>query len=303
MSAHAPYHTRAPHPALRPYVASLTAYDVEMGPPGIHRGLPSTALTLVVPIGEALDVGWADDPSSRAPRWSVLSGLHVAPASIHHGGHQAGVQLMLTPAGARAVFGMPAAAVCRELAELDQLTGTSGACPELRALPEQLHGTVDGAERLRLTESALLAGLSRHGMPGPRAEVGRALSMLTHGSPVRGVASEVGWSRRHLAEQFRAECGVAPKEYQRVARFQVSVRLLVNAARRSRPSIADVAALAGYADQPHLTREWARLAGCTPVRWLAEEFPFVQDWERPDDDAGERRPRGSSLTTGRRNDP
>lgn len=286
MSVHAPYLDRAPHPALRPYVASLTAYDTSMGPPGVHRGLPSTALTLVLPVGEALDVGWVDDPGSRGPRWSVLSGLHVAPAAIHHRGHQAGVQLALTPAGARALFGMPAAAVCRELAQLDEVAGVAGPHPELRALPERLSGTVDRAEQLRLTERALLASLSRHGTPAPRAEIGRALSALTLGAPVRSVAEDVGWSRRHLAAQFRAECGIGPKEYQRVARFQLSVRLLLDAARRGRPGIADVAAGAGYADQPHLTREWTRLAGCTPVRWLAEEFPFVQDWGRGEDEPG-----------------
>jgi hypothetical protein len=39
-------------PMLAAYVTSLVAYDVDLGAPGIHRGLPSTALTLVLPVGE-----------------------------------------------------------------------------------------------------------------------------------------------------------------------------------------------------------------------------------------------------------
>jgi AraC-like DNA-binding protein len=277
VSRHAPYLTRAVHPALEPYVASLVAYDMALGPSGVHRGLPSTALTFVLPVHEALDVGWSRDPASRGRRWSVLSGLHLAPASIHHNGHQTGVQLGLTAAGARALLGMPSAALCHELAALDELDSAACAVPELLHLPERLHGTDDPLERLLLTHEALLAALARPSMPGPRAEVDRAMSCLTRGSPVHVVADEVGWSRRHLTAQFRAELGLGPKEYQRVARFQLSHRLLLAAARRGRPSLAGVAAEAGYADQAHLAREWSDLAGCSPTRWLSEEFPFLQD--------------------------
>ena len=46
---------------LGPYVTSLEAYDVELGAPGVHRGLPTTSLTFVLPMGEPLDVGWEGD--------------------------------------------------------------------------------------------------------------------------------------------------------------------------------------------------------------------------------------------------
>ena len=82
---------------------------------------------------------------------------------------------------------------------------------------------------------------------------------------------------------MRSECGLAPKELQRVARFETSQRLLVRAARAGRSALATVSAQAGYADQSHLTREWSVLAGCSPSVWLREEFPFVQDAEAWDD--------------------
>ena len=255
--------------ALAPYVASVAAYDVDLGGPGVHRGLPSTPLTLVLPVGEPLDAGWQGVTGSRRRGWSSVSGLHARPAEIHHDGHQAGVQLALTTAGARALLGVPAAALAGELLEVGDVA------PWLRHLPEQLHETQPD-RWVALVERMLVAELARREAPGPRAEVGRALAALTRGASVQATADDVGYSRRHLADLVRAECGLGPKEVQRLGRFEASRALL------GRVPLAEVAHRCGYADQAHLAREWTALAGCPPTTWLREEFPFLQDLTGPD---------------------
>jgi AraC-like DNA-binding protein len=100
------------------------------------------------------------------------------------------------------------------------------------------------------------------------------------------VAAEVGYSRRRLSSVVRAECGVTPKEWQRIARFSASRARLARQAGRGRVSLAALAAATGYADQAHLTREWRALAGCTPTTWLRTEFPFLQDPGRLVGDGG-----------------
>lgn len=240
------------------------AYDVDLGGPGVHRGLPSTSVTFVLPVGEPIDVGWRGVAGSRRQGWSSVSGLHAHPAEIHHGGHQAGVQLALTTAGARAFFGFPAAALAGELLEVGDVA------PWLRDLPERLHETAPN-HWVALVERTLVAELARHDAPGPRAEVGRALAVLSRGASVQAAADDVGYSRRHLTDLVRAECGLGPKELQRIARFEASRTLLGHV------PLAEVAHRCGYADQAHLTREWSALAGCPPTTWLREEFPFLQD--------------------------
>lgn len=274
------YLTRPLHPMLRPYVGWLLAYDVDLGGPGIHLGLPSTALTLVLPLHEPLDVSWSEPSLSPGQQVSLASGLHTRPAQIRHTGRQTGVQLAISTAGASALLGVPAAALAGELVQLTEFDHSPG-LHDLRHLPERLHETPDQHAQLALVERALISALARNGAAGPRAEVGHALASLTRGTAVSAVAEDVGWSRRHLSTQVRAACGLTPKEFQLVARFERSHRMLQHAARTGAVRLADLAADAGYADQAHLTREWVRLAGSTPGRWLQAEFPFLQD--RPDE--------------------
>jgi len=264
---------------LRPYVASLVAYDVDLGGPGVHRGLPTTSLTFVLPLDAPLEVSWTADPASRRAGWSSVSGLHPAPAAIHHDGHQTGIQLALTVAGARALLGLPAAELAGELTDLE------AAVPRLADLPERLLDLADWEARIALVWTVLGEALRRNDPANPRAEIGEALARLTRGAGVAEVADEVGYSRRHLGGLLRAEVGLTPKEYQRVARFERSRALVLAAAAAGRVSLADVAARAGYADQAHLAREWVRLAGCPPSTWMAEELPFVQAVD-PDDGPG-----------------
>ena len=105
-----------PPPALRPLVAWYSGYRQAGLPPARHRGLPSPYLTLIVTLDDPLIVAEHPDPRQPASRHSVLvGGLHTVPALITHEGRQSGIQLQVTPLGARALLGLPAG----ELASLD----------------------------------------------------------------------------------------------------------------------------------------------------------------------------------------
>jgi AraC-like DNA-binding protein len=82
---------------------------------------------------------------------------------------------------------------------------------------------------------------------------------------IGALADEMGWSRRHLADRFRAEVGSTPKAFGRILRFRRAVELLTTA---PYPSITEVAAACGFADHSHLVREFRSIAGCTPSELL-----------------------------------
>ena len=82
---------------------------------------------------------------------------------------------------------------------------------------------------------------------------------LGRGDPVDDVAAAVGLSPRHLRRRCMAAFGYGPKTLGRVLRLGRAVALV-----RGGMALAEVAALAGYADQAHLTRDVRALAGVTP---------------------------------------
>jgi AraC-like DNA-binding protein len=89
------------------------------------------------------------------------------------------------------------------------------------------------------------------------------------GTPLDVLVDRSGLSSRQLRRRFEAAIGYGPKTFQRVMRFRRWLRL-VEASPDDRRSLADLAAEAGYADQAHLTREVARLAGLPPAALLNE---------------------------------
>ena len=79
---------------------------------------------------------------------------------------------------------------------------------------------------------------------------------LAAGSTVADLATPVGWSPRTLQRQCTAVYGYGAATLRRILRFRHARRLLDDGL-----PFSDVAARAGYADQPHLHREVRALAG------------------------------------------
>ena len=263
--------TDRPAPPLRPFVDRYIGYRQEGFAPGVHRGLPSRHLTFIVSLGDPVDIAGMPDAAQRPATFQAfVGGLHAAPATIRHDGTQVGVSIQLTPLGASALFGLPAGALAWSVVDLEDVLGRPAG-----ELVDRLVEAPTWPARFAVLDDVLSRRLDEPAGPSP--ETVRAWDRLvaSGGSlDVRTLASEVGWSRRHLSERFRVELGLPPKVLGRVLRFERARRLLEGP---DRPSLAQVAAVCGYYDQAHLNREFRELAGCSPLQWLAEELPSVQD--------------------------
>lgn len=263
-----------PAAALRAYVAEVSGYRWAGAPVGVHRGLPSPHLTLVITLDEPLLVlAHADPTQAPAAYDALLGGLHCAPALIEAPARQSGVQLSLTPLGARALLRRPAAELVSTDVPAAEVLG-----PAITELRERLQARSSWAGRAAVVDAWLLAHLDPDAAVPPVADAAWRVLLASGGTcAVSAVAEATGWGRRHLGAQLRAEVGLTPKVVARVVRFDRARRRLAGrVARGLAPDLADLAAATGYYDQAHLARDFRALAGLSPTAWLASEVASVQ---------------------------
>jgi AraC-like DNA-binding protein len=301
-------HARHDPPArLRPFVSGYAGYRLAGAEPGLHRGLPSPELTFIVTLDHPLAIDAHPDPAQPAGLYdTLLGGLHTSPAQVSHQGRWSGVQLGLTPLGARTLLGIPAAELANWDAEATDVVG--GFAAQLREL---VVGQPTWAGRFAVIDDLLERRAAEVDADRPvevRPEVRYAWRRLRQTRGCVGVAelaAETGLGARRLGSLFRDEFGLAPKEAGRVFRFTHARQRIGQAAMRgglgttagadgaggpgregrgAAATLARLAAECGYYDQAHLAREFRALAGCPPSQWLAEEFRFVQ---APPADLGE----------------
>ncbi len=264
-----------PAPALRGFVAWYSGYRQRGLAATLHRGLPSPFLTLILTLDDPVSVAAHPRPDCPPGEYAtLLAGLHTTPAVISTPGRQSGVQIALSPLGARALLGLPAGELAGADLPADAVLGRS-----VVEAHERLREATGWAERFAVVDAWLLGRARLAPGNGPGAEVRQAWRMLLERGGTVGVAelaAEVGWSDRHLRDRFAAEVGLKPKAAARVVRFDRARRMLAARAARGGPDLAGLAADCGYFDQAHLDREFGALAGCAPTRWLAEEFRNIQ---------------------------
>ena len=252
---------------LRAVVAAHHAYRQRGVPPTRHLGLPSPFLTVIFTLDEPLHIVRHVDPTQAPGTYrAMVGGLHTSPAVIEHDGAQSGIQLQLSPLGARGLLGVPAGALAGLDLHAADLLGRIG-----DDLQEQLQAAPSWPARFRLLDEHLGRRFDPAGRPPD--EVRRAWHLLcSSGGTARiaDVARAVGWSERHLAARFHTEIGLTPKAAARVVRFERARRMIP-----STPGAA-VAAVCGYDDQPHLVRDFVDFTGLSPSAWIAAEVGNVQ---------------------------
>jgi AraC-like DNA-binding protein len=268
-------------PGARAAVPAMFGYRTPPMP-GPHRGLPSPYLTLVFSLSGAIPIEVPQGDRVRRGTYEIpVGGLHTRPVLLPQptGADgtrsatgtmlQCGIQLAVHPLAARALFGMPASELTREVLELDEVIGRPG-----DGLRQRLTGPIAQGIAARMVSEWIDQRMAGASAGHPSAELQHAWRLIVRSGGRRrigDVARTVGWSRRHLTARMRAEIGLGAKDLARVTRFQLARSMLLSA----RTPLVRIAADCGYADQSHLTAEWREFAGCTPGQWIAEELPAL----------------------------
>jgi AraC-like DNA-binding protein len=233
-----------PPPALRPFVQRLWVHRLDGPPPAMGRRLlPDGQVSLV----------WIADLGARiaGPQTSYLTPPNLARMLVFGASFY--------PGAAPYVLRTPAPDLRDRHISLDAID------PRLAArLDDRLGHARDVKEAIAALADELARAIAA--APAPDPAVREAVRLLDRTSTtVADAAAHTFVSERELERRFTHDVGYGPKTLHRVLRFQRFMRQLWTA----EPQLATAAALAGYADQSHLTREARRLSGLTPRQLLS----------------------------------
>jgi AraC-like DNA-binding protein len=254
-----------PPEALRGLVHDIALYAERSGKP--IRQLETASLVVPVLIGFAdpFELAIGRLPTASDGFHSFTSGLTTKPVHIRSDGRCSCVEFTLTPLGARRFFGLPMSELTEHLVRIDDLADRS-----IESLRQRLGNEPDWGRRHAIAEAFLVERLRR--APPPKDPTAWAYATIVESKgqvPITALAERTGWSRKHLAQRFHAEIGLAPKAVARIARFENAQTL----ARRGNAPWAAIAADCGYADQAHMIRDFGEFAGTSPADWLASASP------------------------------
>jgi AraC-like DNA-binding protein len=225
------YREVLPPVRLRDEVESVWTVRVAAdAPAGIQQVLPDGCMDLV----------WTG-------RELLVAGPDTGPHPARREPGDAGAGLRFAPGRLPALLGVPAAEVRDQRVPLEALR------------PQLARRALDRLEQGGSPVPVLLALTTV--LPGSPAEAALQVvrAHLDAGASARATADRLGWTERSLHRRCLAAFGYGPAVLRRVLRFRRAVALLQDGV-----PIAQAAAVAGYADQPHLSREVRALAGAAP---------------------------------------
>jgi AraC-like DNA-binding protein len=255
--------TRLPDARHRLHVRNYSGYTEPAAVSQVKQ-YPHRNVVLILNLGDPLRVINPQD-GARSGEFSeaFVAGLHQNRVFTEPTGVSCGIQINLTPVGARHLLGVSMDSVTDRSVSLEDVVG-----PSASETVGRLREAADWEKRFDLIDAAIEERLSA--VEAPSEAIVWAWNEIDASGGrigIGGLADGLGWNRKRLVAEFRDGVGVAPKTLARIVRFDRAIALL-----RGNRSLdwPDLAYRVGYFDQAHFIREFKAFAGCTPVEFRRE---------------------------------
>ena len=257
------YDERAPSKDLAPWVLCLWELEGD-GSAFTEPIFPDGRIELVVHLGDRPRLRGDAGVQPRA----MIVGQMLTATRLECDGRMHAIGVRFTSNGARAWLRLPLRQITSRIEDAHGVCGSAASC--VRRAIEQGRGT---DERLTAAEHAVRRALRpEDGAARAIAHAVRIVERHAGTVSIDALARACGLGPRQLERRFLDEVGVSPKAFARIVRFQQALRAL-----RAGTPPADVAAACGYADQPHLAREFRRFAGTHAGEVNLGNVAFLQD--------------------------
>ena len=252
------YREELPTPVLAKYLECFwfASGTGNLAATASERILPDGCLELIFHLGASFQ------------RWSPVAGWENQPRSFVVG--ELTRFLLVRPTGNPCIMGVrfcPRGAYRFLRFSLDELSDQNVPLSDLwgvegKHLEEAVNEAQNDRDRQRLVEEFLLRELSKT-VSRPRFESAVEDIIQSRGlARVGEVAARIGLSPRQLEREFRTHVGLSPKAFARIIRFQNLMWLVGEQPLREWTRLA---LDGGYADQPHMVREFREFTGQSPT--------------------------------------
>jgi uncharacterized protein len=225
----------------------------------VHRlELPVAGAVIVLCCDESVTLQPALRPGDATRSSAFIAGLQVPAQCVSHSGTNDCVEIRVPPLAAYALLGAAIAEANGEpVSLLDVVPEATG------ILLDQLRTRSTWEHRFAAVDRFLARGFaeSKRRAPPELTWAWETLEQTRGQITVRALAGAIGWSERHLINQFRAYFGVRPKVAARRLRFSYAFNILST---HPTGDLSTIAAQAGFSDQSHMTREFQTFSGVSP---------------------------------------
>ncbi|HMQ76657.1 MAG TPA: helix-turn-helix domain-containing protein [Flavobacteriales bacterium] len=234
--------------------------------------VPDGGCEVVIDLSDAPKQRWHDEHGERFDmhKRGWVSGMRSSRIVIGVGSGAPMLVLRLRPGVLPSLVGMPAHELNDTVVDLDLLLGAvfSTVRDTLGETLEQhgAHAMLDKAE-------AILAPLFPARQVERRVDIALDAMLKRNGiGTVGSISDELGCSQKHLNELFQRHCGLGPKRYASLVRFQTLLRRLEH---ETDPDWAQLALEHGFYDQSHLVNTFREMTGLSPTRYMEAKGHFL----------------------------
>ncbi|TCL63365.1 AraC-like DNA-binding protein [Hydrogenispora ethanolica] len=248
----------SPHILLQPYIANYTiSFPTSQTMPDEYTVLPTASSTLVISVSADRIV-------------SSLRGVNTK--ACHVGAYANKMKLLLLiefhPGRLYPFIGIDQFELVDSSFMLDELDKTL-----TQALENELMQS-EGIETLVAALDRILMARLRDGHTGKGIAAIMRDIVQRHGKiSAWELAAESHYSEKQIRRLFLHHVGTSPKLFSRIVRANYALRLLQN-----KPGcLTDIAAQAGFFDQPHFIHDFKMVCGLTPQEYIRKMSVFYND--------------------------
>jgi methylphosphotriester-DNA--protein-cysteine methyltransferase len=255
-----------PHAELQPYIESFWVLESQTGLPATADSIaaPNGCSKLIVPCENSIvSVANGRTEISHAERMYFVGNRDSATHIRSSAEKTRFIAIEFRPQGAFQIFGVPMSETSNQLCESDRVFGQW--CHALRE-------EIDNVERMHRKVTCIqdrLTTLLRRNRRGAGL-VDYCVSALrsAHGRiPIRELEKDTGYSRRYLDMLFQRHVGLSPKALAEIFRFQRFYRKWADG---QSFDLLKAELFDHYYDQAHFTKEFHRMTGHSPQRYVRE---------------------------------